>query len=91
MDTLVDVTDVEVAGEYALRLSFEDGVVGYVSFADRDWCGVFEPFKDPAVFVQVTVDPELGTIAWPIGVDMAPEPLYETALAHPVASSPARP
>jgi hypothetical protein len=39
---------------------------------------------DPAVFAQVFVDPELGTIAWPNGVDMAPEPLYEAALAHPV-------
>jgi hypothetical protein len=33
---------------------------------------VFEPFRDPAVFAQVPVDPELGAIAWPNGLDMLP-------------------
>ena len=65
MDTLVDVIAVEVIGNYRLRLTFEDGVVGDVSFIDRDWRGVFDSFNDPAVFAQVFVDPELGTIGWP--------------------------
>ncbi|HEY3728617.1 MAG TPA: DUF2442 domain-containing protein [Solirubrobacteraceae bacterium] len=82
MEKLVDVVAVEVLGDYQLRLTFEDGVVGDVSFAGREWRGVFEPFTDPAVFAQVFVDAELGTIAWPGGQDMAPEPLYEAARAH---------
>ena len=87
---MVDVTAVEVVGAYELRLTFEDGLVVDVSFADHEWFGVFEPLKDPAVFAQVFADPELGTIAWPNGADMAPEPLYEAALAHPVAGPSAR-
>jgi hypothetical protein len=80
---LVDVTAVEVIGEYELRLAFEDGTVGDVSFADREWKGVFEPLRDPKRFAKVSV--EDGTIVWPDdGLDMAPEPLYEAALAHPV-------
>lgn len=77
-----DVIEVEVIGEYRLCLTFEDGSVGEVAFGEREWRGVFEPLADPAFFAQVRVDPERGTIAWPNGVDMAPEPLYAEARAH---------
>lgn len=83
MEQLVDVTGVEVIGEYRLRLTFEDGTVGDVDFAGRDWRGVFEPLRDPDYFARVTVDHEAGTIAWPDGLDMAPEPLYAEARRNP--------
>jgi hypothetical protein len=79
---LVDITRVEVIGSYRLGLSLTDGTVGDVDFAGRHWRGVFEPLRDPAYFARVAVDPELGTIAWPDGADMAPEPLYEEARRH---------
>jgi len=82
MDPLVAVIEVEVIGEYRLCLTFGDGTVGEVAFDEREWRGVFEPLADPAFFAQVRVDPECGTIAWPNGVDMAPEPLYAEARAH---------
>jgi hypothetical protein len=85
VEQLVDITAVEVIGEYRLRLTFADGTVGDVDFAGRAWRGVFEPLADPSYFARVTVDPDAGTIAWPDGLDMAPEPLYEQArrqLAH---------
>ena len=86
----MDITAVEVVGEYRLRLSFEDGTVGEVDFKDREWRGVFEPLADPGYFAQVRVDPDSGTITWPNGTDMAPEPLYEEARRNIVepASSP---
>lgn len=87
VEQLVDITGVEVIGEYRLRLTFEDGTVGDVDFAGRDWRGVFEPMRDPAYFARVTVDPEAGTIAWPDGLDMAPEPLYAEARRHLVRSA----
>jgi hypothetical protein len=80
---LVDVTDVEVIGAHQLRLTFEDGTVGDVSFDDREWTGVFEPLRDPARFAKVQV--EAGTVVWPDdGLDMAPEPLYQEALRRQV-------
>jgi hypothetical protein len=80
---LVHVTGVAVVGAHVLRLLFEDGTVGDVSFQDRQWRGVFEPLSDPARFARVSV--EHGTIVWPeSGLDMAPEPLYQAALRHPV-------
>jgi Protein of unknown function (DUF2442) len=85
MDALVDITAVEVAGDHRLRLTFEDGTVGDVAFDEREWRGVFEPLADAAFFAQVRVDPELGTIVWPNGADMAPEPLYAEARRDAVA------
>lgn len=75
----MDITAVEVLGKQRLRLTFEDGTVGDVDFSAREWRGVLEPLRDPEYFAQVRVDPEAGTIAWPNGVDLAPEPLYEEA------------
>ncbi len=74
---LVDVARVEVIGDHRLRLGFADGTVGDVAFDEHEWRGVFEPLADQAFFAQVRV--ESGAIAWPHGVDMAPEPLYEEA------------
>jgi hypothetical protein len=82
MDALVDVTAVEVVGDHRLRLTFADGVVGEVSFQDRDWKGVLAPLADAHFFAQVQVDPQAGTIAWPNGIDFAPEPLYDEARKH---------
>lgn len=65
---LIQVTDVEVIGEYVLRLAFEDGTVGDVSFDDREWQGVFEPLRDPRRFAEVVVDKQMctsrGRAAW---------------------------
>jgi hypothetical protein len=40
---------------------------------------MFEPLKDPDLFLQVKVDPELETVIWPNGADLAPEFLYHGA------------
>jgi Protein of unknown function (DUF2442) len=87
MDKLVDVTAVRVIGPHKIRLTFKDGLVGDVDFTGRDWRRVFAPLADPDYFAKVSVDPEVGTIVWPNGVDMAPETLYERASEHPVGGA----
>lgn len=84
VEELVDVTGVEVIGDHRLRLTFEDGTVGDVDFSGREWGGVFEPLRNPTYFARVELDPDAGTVAWPDGLDMAPEPLYAEARRHPV-------
>jgi Protein of unknown function (DUF2442) len=79
VEQLHDVIAVEVSGEYRLRMTFDDGTVGEVDFAGREWWGVFEPLRDPDYFARVAVDAEAGTVTWPNGADMAPEPLYAEA------------
>lgn len=74
---LIEITDVKVLGHYSLRLTFSDGRVGDVDVSDiagRE--NLFADLRNPAYFAQVRVDPEVGTIAWPNGLDLAPERLY---------------
>jgi hypothetical protein len=81
---LVDITGIAVIGDHKLRLLFEDGTVGDVSFAHHDWPGVLAPLADPEIFAKVTA--EHGTLYWPeYDLDLAPEPLYQAALNNPVA------
>ena len=80
------VVGVAVVGNHVLRL-FSDGTAGDVDFSAERWTGILAPLNDPAYFAQVTVDPEAGTIVWPDGIDLAPEPLYEQARAHPLVAA----
>ena len=81
------VVGAAVVGDRVLRLLFSDGTVGDVDLSSERWTGVLEPLNDPAYFAQVAVDPDAGTVVWPDGIDLAPEPLYEQAKAHPLAAA----
>ena len=81
------VAGVAVVGDHVLRLLFSDGTAGDVDLSGERWTGVLEPLNDPAYFARVILDPEAGTIAWPGGVDFAPEPLYDQARAHPLIAA----
>lgn len=81
------VVGVAVLGDHVLRLLFSDGTVGDVDFSGERWTGVLEPLNDPHYFAQVDVDAEAGTVVWPEGIDLAPEPLYEQARAHPLVAA----
>lgn len=90
MEQLVDIVDVKVIGEHRLRLTFVDGTVGDVDFSEHEWPGVLGPLGDPEFFARVSVDRDAGTIAWPNGVDLAPEPLYAEARANRAHASTSR-
>jgi hypothetical protein len=90
VDQLHDVIGVEISGEYRLRLTFDDGTVGEVDFTGREWRGVFEPLRDPDYFARAAVDAEAGTVTWPNGADMAPEPLYAEASQNSSRAAAAR-
>ena len=74
---LLDVIEARYVRDYTIWLKFEDGAEGEVDLTNELYGPVFEPLKDIAYFRQVRVDPELGTIVWPNGADLAPEFLYE--------------
>lgn len=71
------VTSVEPLADYRLRVSFEDGLTGELNLSDTVGEGVFEALSDPAEFAKVFVDPETHTVAWPGGIDLCPDSLYE--------------
>lgn len=74
--TRIRIETVEPLDGYVLRLGFSDGTTRDVDLEPELWGPVFEPLRDPAVFRQVAVDRELGTIVWPNGADMDPDVLH---------------
>jgi hypothetical protein len=83
------VVEVRPLKGYRLWLRFDDGVAGTVDLSAELWGPMFEPLKDAEFFAQAAIDPELETITWPNGADMAPEFLYQAvqqgAAAEPTA------
>ena len=67
---------VKVLDNYCLDVTFSDNVRGSINLTDRLFGPVFEPLKDPKLFMQATID-EFGVICWPNGADLAPDALYE--------------
>ncbi len=58
---------------FKLWVTFDDGTAGEVNLENKLSGSVFEPLKDSAFFSKVSVDPELETVVWPNGADLAPE------------------
>ena len=71
------VDSVTHVDEFILRVEFSDGSIREVDLADELHGEIFEPLREPALFSQVQVNPETGTIEWPNGADLAPEFLQE--------------
>jgi hypothetical protein len=65
--------------DYTIHVRFEDGTQGDVCLADELWGEVFEPLRDVDTFRGFHLDPELNTVTWPSGADLAPEFLYDRA------------
>ena len=76
------VIEVKPLDGYRLWLRFQDGVSGIVDLRAELWGPMFEPLKDEALFAQVLLHPELDTVVWPNGADLAPEFLYRAAQQH---------
>ena len=82
---LKDVVEVQPLQGYHLRLRLEDDAEGVVDLAQIvEFTGVFAPLREREYFVKVCVNPELGTICWPNGVDLDPDVLYSMVTGEPL-------
>lgn len=82
---LKDVTKVKALEGFQLMLYFEDGVAGTVDVADLiEFTGVFKLLRERDYFVQVRVNPDIGTICWPNGADIDPDVLYHLVTGTPI-------
>ena len=70
------VVAVHVPRAFILDVTCADGTRRETDMEPELWGEVYEPLRDPAFFARATVDPELGTVVWPNGADVAPEFLY---------------
>jgi len=71
------IVAVETRPAYHVWIRFSDGKEGVVDLSDLVGKGVFEAWEDPSRFERVFIDPDAGTIAWPGGIDLAPDRLYD--------------
>lgn len=78
------VVSAKYVGGFVIATRFDDGTEKQIDISQWFKGGpVFKPLKDSRFFKRFFI--EAGTLAWPNGVDIAPEALYETAEAQPIA------
>ena len=76
---MIRVTDVKLVRDFVVWVRFNDGSEGEVDLSGELDGPIFEPLKDPKVFAQVRLDPDVHTLVWPNGADLAPEFLHDHA------------
>ena len=75
------VSRVKVLPGYRLDLEFDDGVTGTVDLAEAVGKGVFSVWRDLRFFEQVSIGSS-GELVWGKKVDLCPDALCLTRLAH---------
>ena len=71
------VTSVQVVGTYQLHVGFDDGVSRTIDLSRVLRGQLYGPLRDPKLFDQVTIDPEVHTLVWPNGADFDPATLHD--------------
>ena len=74
MSYLPQVIGARYVRGFIVSTRFDDGTEKYIDVSQWFKGPVFEPLKDPKLFKKFFID--AGTLAWPNGVDIAPEALY---------------
>lgn len=71
------VKEAKYLHDYVVWLRFNDGAEGEIDLETELDGEMFAPLRDKRKFRSLRVDPELGTIVWENGADLAPEFLHE--------------
>ena len=81
---ILHVASAKYIEDYKIEISFNDGNFGVIDLGDEHFFSgpVFGPLKDKKIFSNFIIDPELNTIVWPNGADLAPEYLESKLLVH---------
>lgn len=74
MNYLPQVIAARYVGGFIVFTRFDDGTEKHIDVSQWFKGPVFEPLKDRKLFKKFFI--EGGTLAWPNGVDIAPEALY---------------
>ncbi len=69
----IHVTSAQVITGHSLLLQFDDGTHGEVDLAAELTGPFFEELLDPERFKEAYLDPQLCTVCWPYGADLAAE------------------
>ena len=77
MHSLYQVVAAHAVRPYVIEVEFDDGVQVSIDLEQVLYGDLYGPLRDPVVFAQVTVDPEVHTVTWPNGADFDPETLHD--------------
>jgi hypothetical protein len=64
------------AGDYRLRIRFDDGRTKLVDLGPYLDGPIFEPLKDVSYFQRSEVNKDIDTVVWPNDADFSPDFLY---------------
>ncbi|HMD74430.1 MAG TPA: DUF2442 domain-containing protein [Steroidobacteraceae bacterium] len=67
------IVEARYVADFTIWVRFSDGVEGLVDLASELTGPMFEPLRNVEEFRRFIVDPELRTLVWPNGADLAPE------------------
>ncbi|GMU20942.1 MAG: hypothetical protein AMXMBFR13_10380 [Phycisphaerae bacterium] len=73
---ILHIVEAKYDRDYIIYVKFNDGAEGHVDLSDELHGEMFAPLQDIEKFKSFTVDPELETIVWDNGADLAPEFLH---------------
>jgi hypothetical protein len=76
-DKIYRVTRFEIVADYNIRLHFSDGSQRVIDFSPILSGPIFGPLRDLAIFNQVRLEPDFGTLEWPNGADIDPTVLHD--------------
>jgi len=62
--------------EHTVRIVFADGEVRDVDITPLLNTPAFSPLRDTALFGQVKIDEQTGTVVWPGDADLDPDVIY---------------
>ena len=71
------VTSFSIEAPYTLRVQFDDHTEQVINFRPVLAGEIYRLLRDPAIFNQVRIDPEVHTLVWPNGADFDPETLHD--------------
>lgn len=71
------IVSVKVVPPYTLQLTFADGLPRTIDFEPVLAGELYGPLRNPAIFAQVRLDPEVHTVVWPTGADFDPATLHD--------------
>jgi hypothetical protein len=84
------VQRVRLTGDYSLELQFSDGFVRDIDFSAMLEGEIYGALRNPELFAQVRIDPEVQTIVWPGGADFDPTILHDWPEHEPAFVNAAR-
>lgn len=73
---IIKVTGFRQLAPYILAVEFEDGTEQVIDFEPVLGGYYFAPLRNPAIFRQVRLDPEIHTLVWPNDAAFDPATLY---------------